>query len=239
MECRISPRVDYLRLAEMLRRQQQSVQEAIFTLKPPKVFPGLDCWTVRLNSVKGCSALRCSSRSSGRKLRASVSAQNDPSCVLAPGDVPGVQEFGWTEKGVAAAPAATSVSALPLHEQIYNCLEVLTKHHSSWPFQRPVNREEAPDYYDVIQNPTDIQTMKKKAKKVKRSSERAVALLSEERRRLVMRASEVSFSLVFVPFCRRNSFPQRRPSSPSCGACSKTAEGIMGRLPFTTSTQTS
>ena len=47
MECRISPKVDYLRLFAILNEQQEAVQRAILRLKPPRVFPGLTCWQVR------------------------------------------------------------------------------------------------------------------------------------------------------------------------------------------------
>ena len=29
----------------------------------------------------------------------------------------------------------------------------MRKHKSAWPFQDPVNRDDVPDYYDVIANP--------------------------------------------------------------------------------------
>lgn len=62
----------------------------------------------------------------------------------------------------------------PLHEQIMDVLEALGKHHSAWPFQKPVSRDEAPDYHEVISDPTDIQTMKKKCRKVRQDEPRAV-----------------------------------------------------------------
>lgn len=57
MECRISPKVDYLRLYEMLNDQQETVQKAIMRLKPPRVFPGLTCWQVRSCDL-GCTRER-------------------------------------------------------------------------------------------------------------------------------------------------------------------------------------
>ena len=57
MECRISPKVDYLRLFAILNDQQEAVQRAILRLKPPRVSPGLTCWQV---SVGETTLMRCS-----------------------------------------------------------------------------------------------------------------------------------------------------------------------------------
>ncbi|CDI83371.1 histone acetyltransferase GCN5, putative [Eimeria acervulina] len=136
MECRISPKVDYLRLFAILNEQQEAVQRAILRLKPPRVFPGLTCW------------------------------QKDPTRVLHPSQVPGVVEYGWTPQAAADAAGEGAAAARPLHEQIVQVLDILARHHSAWPFHKPVAKDEAPDYYEIIAQPTDISTMKKKAKKL-------------------------------------------------------------------------
>ncbi|XP_077863492.1 tyrosine-protein kinase BAZ1B-like [Saccoglossus kowalevskii] len=41
-------------------------------------------------------------------------------------------------------------------------LNKLTRHKDSWPFRKPVEKVEAPDYYDIISDPMDFQTMKNK-----------------------------------------------------------------------------
>lgn len=150
MECRISPKVDYLRLFEMLNDQQKAVQRAIMRLKPPRVFPGLTCW------------------------------QKEPNLVLHPSQVPGVVEYGWTPQAVTDASGEGAAAARPLYEQILQVLDVLARHHSAWPFHKPVAKDEAPDYYEIITQPTDISTMKKKAKKKQFPSK--AAFLSELRR---------------------------------------------------------
>ena len=38
----------------------------------------------------------------------------------------------------------------------------MKKHKSSWPFLDAVNREEVPDYYDIIKDPIDIKSIDKK-----------------------------------------------------------------------------
>lgn len=38
-------------------------------------------------------------------------------------------------------------------------LKDMQNHSAAWPFLQPVNREEAPDYYEVIKEPMDLSTM--------------------------------------------------------------------------------
>ena len=41
-------------------------------------------------------------------------------------------------------------------------LDVLFQHENSWPFRKPVDKEKVRDYYDVIKNPMDLETVQKK-----------------------------------------------------------------------------
>lgn len=91
--------------------------------------------------------------------------QKEPNLVLHPSQVPGVVEYGWTPQAAADATGEGAAAARPLHEQIVQVLDILARHHSAWPFHKPVAKDEAPDYYEIITQPTDISTMKKKAKK--------------------------------------------------------------------------
>jgi len=45
-----------------------------------------------------------------------------------------------------------------------NLLNELGRHDSAWPFQEPVDEKLYPDYYDLIKNPMDVQTIKNKIK---------------------------------------------------------------------------
>ena len=42
----------------------------------------------------------------------------------------------------------------------YDLLAEIAKHKDSWPFDRPVNKQEVPDYYDVIETPMDFAKIK-------------------------------------------------------------------------------
>jgi histone acetyltransferase len=54
-----------------------------------------------------------------------------------------------------AAPTAANVNAL-----MDAALAFLTAHADAWPFQAPVDRRDAPDYYDVVRDPVDLSLVK-------------------------------------------------------------------------------
>ncbi|EZG66624.1 putative histone acetyltransferase GCN5, partial [Gregarina niphandrodes] len=77
-----------------------------------------------------------------------------------PSTIPGFLENGWANYEKNTKQRA----ALPLNEQILKFIEQMSKHESSWPFQKPVSKQIAPDYKDYIKHPMDISLMRKNAK---------------------------------------------------------------------------
>lgn len=80
-------------------------------------------------------------------------------------DIPGLQEAGWNEEDYK-----NSVEDEKTFEQ--HCIFIIEKlktHKSAWPFLKPVSREEVSDYYDVITNPIDLQTITKRVQEGKYS----------------------------------------------------------------------
>lgn len=84
--------------------------------------------------------------------------RNGP-CKLDPATIPGIQEAGWS-------PEMDELARQPKHgphyAQLLHLLNDLQNHQSAWPFQKPVNAEEVPDYYNVITEPMDLETMEKR-----------------------------------------------------------------------------
>ncbi|GBE61189.1 histone acetyltransferase [Babesia ovata] len=144
MECYISPNINYLRLSDMLGKQKAIISQCIEAIKPLKVYDGLQFF------------------------------KDNPGKTLSPKDIPGLIEAGWTDEPIGAANKHGSDNFAyaddpeggrrSLKSCILDLLNNLEKQQSSWPFRKPVKQSEAPDYYDIIKNPTDISTMKKKAK---------------------------------------------------------------------------
>eukprot|EP00743_Colponemidia_sp_Colp-15_P005296 GILK01005695.1.p1 GENE.GILK01005695.1~~GILK01005695.1.p1 ORF type:complete len:432 (+),score=72.69 GILK01005695.1:47-1297(+) len=70
-------------------------------------------------------------------------------------DIPGVVEAGWK----ASDRKAREKDEGSLQSQLAAVLKIMNSHGSSWPFKEPVDRNEVPDYYDVIKDPIDLKTM--------------------------------------------------------------------------------
>ncbi|KAK1443120.1 geranylgeranyl transferase type beta subunit like protein [Babesia gibsoni] len=144
MECYISPNINYLRLSDMLGKQKAIISQCIEAIKPQKVYDGLTFF------------------------------KENPGGTLKPSEIPGLLEAGWTDEPAGPGgkhnidslvnPEDPEASKKTLKVIILELLNNLEKQQSSWPFRKPVKQSEAPDYYDIIKNPTDISTMKKKAK---------------------------------------------------------------------------
>lgn len=76
-----------------------------------------------------------------------------------PMTIPAIKESGWS-------PSMDELSRQPRHGPNYNqllhLLNDMQNHTSAWPFAQPVNREEVPDYYEVIKQPMDLSTMEER-----------------------------------------------------------------------------
>ena len=70
-----------------------------------------------------------------------------------------IKESGWS-------PSMDEMSRQPRHGPNYNqllhLLNDMQNHTSAWPFAQPVNKDEVPDYYEVIKEPMDLSTMEER-----------------------------------------------------------------------------
>ena len=72
-------------------------------------------------------------------------------------EVPGLTEAGWTEE---LEKRGRQDDERSFEDQCEEILQKLLKHENSWPFRDPVDRTKVPDYYEVIQKPMDLKTVK-------------------------------------------------------------------------------
>merc|ERR1711939_335647 len=80
-------------------------------------------------------------------------------CEIDPMSIPAIKESGWS-------PSMDELSRQPRHGPNYNqllhLLNDMQNHTSAWPFAQPVNKDEVPDYYEVIKEPMDLSTMEER-----------------------------------------------------------------------------
>ncbi|OXG85835.1 transcriptional activator SPT7 [Cryptococcus neoformans Gb118] len=79
---------------------------------------------------------------------------------------------------VQSVKGAVKISADAFYESLENIVNELKTSPESIPFQKPVSKREAPDYYDVIKRPMDLSTILRnaKARKYKNKAEFAADL---------------------------------------------------------------
>lgn len=76
-----------------------------------------------------------------------------------PLDIPAIRESGWS---LDMDKLAREPRHGPNYSQLLRLLDEMLNHNSAWPFLVPVDRDEVPDYYDLIAEPMDLGTMENK-----------------------------------------------------------------------------
>lgn len=134
MQCTFVPSIDYMNVYSILHSQKLAVLRAIDArIGASKLFSGLPNGTEKRS----------------------------------PAEIPGVVEAGWSEElAKLAADLAAQASSQDNHTRLYLVLKPLLNdlihHPASWPFRKPVDPVEVPDYLSVIKNPMDLSTMSKR-----------------------------------------------------------------------------
>ena len=135
MQCSMVPGVDYLRVYETLHRQKLALLRII------------------------------EAKTGGATVHAGLRPERLP---RDPRAVPGVLEAGWTPELDRAAHehSARQTSALDHRTRLFQVLKPLLNdlvhHPASWPFRKPVDPVEVPDYLSVITAPMDLATITKR-----------------------------------------------------------------------------
>lgn len=86
-----------------------------------------------------------------------------------PLSIPAIRATGWS-------PDMDALAREPRHGPHFNELRrflyQIQNHKQAWPFLNPVNRDEVPDYYNVITSPMDLSTIEEKLEKDQYSAPR-------------------------------------------------------------------
>lgn len=138
MHCELHPSLIYTQFSSVIRKQKEIVKELITQRQQEvqKVHPGLTCFKEGVRSIPIES-------------------------------IPGLREVGWRPTFRAqrtARPLEESADPDKLANSLSGVLLAVRQHTAAWPFLKPVNQAEVPDYYDHIKYPMDLKTMNERLK---------------------------------------------------------------------------
>ncbi|ERF70831.1 Histone acetyltransferase GCN5 [Endocarpon pusillum Z07020] len=132
MQCTMLPKIRYLETSRMLQKQKECVMAKIRAVSKSHVV-----------------------HQPPPQWRNSTG----PITPIDPLSIPAIKLSGWS-------PSMDELSRQPRHGPNYNqllhLLNDMQNHTAAWPFAQPVNRDEVPDYYEVIQQPMDLSTMEER-----------------------------------------------------------------------------
>ncbi|KAK8162380.1 hypothetical protein BKA80DRAFT_203824 [Phyllosticta citrichinensis] len=85
-----------------------------------------------------------------------------PITKIDPLSIPAIKASGWSSDmdELSRAPRHG-----PNYNQLLHLLNDMQNNTNAWPFLQPVNKDEVADYYDVIKEPMDLETMEQKHEK--------------------------------------------------------------------------
>lgn len=133
MHCELHPSLVYTQFISVIRKQKEIVKELIAQRQQEvqKIHPGLTCFKEGVRSIPVES-------------------------------IPGLREVGWKPQARAqrtSRPLEESADPDKLATTFSTVLAAVRQHTAAWPFLKPVNPLDVPDYYDHIKYPMDLKTM--------------------------------------------------------------------------------
>lgn len=139
MHCELHPSIVYTQFSSVIRKQKEITKELITQRQHDvqKIHSGLTCFKEGVRSIPVES-------------------------------IPGLQECGWKPQARAqrtSRPLEESADPDKLATTFSSVLAAVRVHSNAWPFSKPVNALDVPDYYDVIKYPMDLRTMGERLKR--------------------------------------------------------------------------
>jgi histone acetyltransferase len=136
MGCQLDSSIIYTQFTSVIRRQKELIKKLIEQRQESttKTYPGLTCFK------------------DGK--RRTIAIEN----------IPGISDCGWSPKPCPKTKEELDTEQETLYQSLKILLGQVKNHNSAWPFLKPVEKEEAPDYYDHIKYPMDLKTMTERLK---------------------------------------------------------------------------
>jgi histone acetyltransferase len=154
MEAEIDPKIDYSNLSEILKEQKKCIEKytkKFLNVKRKYSYKEFED-EIKKKGID-LNALKKKNKDNEETIEITEELFN---CI------PGMKESGWTFNDYKIQceneRQGDNVNFLT---QCRNIIKKLNEHTNSWPFKRPVDKLQVPDYYDKILEPMDLQTLEK------------------------------------------------------------------------------
>lgn len=137
MHCELHPSIVYTQFSAVIRKQKEIIKELISQRQngTQNIQPGLTCFK---------EGVRC----------IPIEA------------IPGLREINCRQLGRRVPdPIDECVDPEKLGQTLMQVLVNIRQHSAAWPFLKPVDKNEVPDYYDHIKYPMDLKTIQERLKK--------------------------------------------------------------------------
>ncbi|CAG2112377.1 unnamed protein product [Medioppia subpectinata] len=135
MECQLNPSITYVQLTSVIRKQKEIIKKLVDE-----------------------------KQKKSHKVYPGLSCFKDGMKEISIEAIPGIKELSGFKIEKHKQREDRNDSENSLLSVFKTILTQVKNHNSSWPFLRPVETSEAPDYYDYIKYPMDIKTMSERIK---------------------------------------------------------------------------
>jgi histone acetyltransferase len=132
MQCSMLPRIRYLEVGRMLLKQKESVLAKIRTFSKNHIIHPPP-----------------------------QQWANGDIMSINPLSIPAIQATGWSP-AMDKLARESSHRPGPHFNELRRFLNQIQNHKKAWPFLKPVNRDEVPDYYKAIKSPIDLSTIEER-----------------------------------------------------------------------------
>jgi histone acetyltransferase len=129
MECEMNPSITYIHFTSVIRKQKEIIKKLIEE-----------------------------KQKKSQKVYPGLTCFKDGNKVIPLENIPGIKESGWKPEKTKVKEEHND-SENSLFHTFKTILNQVKNHNSSWPFLKPVEADEAPDYYEYIKYPMDFKTM--------------------------------------------------------------------------------
>eukprot|EP00826_Nyctotherus_ovalis_P062608 TRINITY_DN9089_c0_g1_i3.p1 TRINITY_DN9089_c0_g1~~TRINITY_DN9089_c0_g1_i3.p1 ORF type:complete len:379 (-),score=116.73 TRINITY_DN9089_c0_g1_i3:191-1327(-) len=141
MDCYLNPGIDYNDLSNELKKQKAMLLEALKKSYHFEIHKGSEIEQIQKGIKK-------------------KHVENDLTTEKVFNKIPGLTASGWTLQSYIKSLHQSDRNSF--FKQCQNILKQLNNHCSSWPFKKPVNPDEVPDYTEVIKHPRDLESIGKR-----------------------------------------------------------------------------